>query len=48
MIHTKSIETFDLLYNKVKESYKSYFELLGEDFPSYSNLREKIKTVSES
>lgn len=43
MIRAESLEKFNEDYARLKNEYGKYFELLGEEFPTYDNIRSRIK-----
>lgn len=43
MVRANTTEIFDENYSRLKNKYGKYFDMLGEEFPSYDNIRSKIK-----
>ena len=43
MIRAENKDKFDENYSRLKNEYGKYFDMLGEEFPSYDNIRNNIK-----
>lgn len=41
MIRCKSVESFEENYTSLKKEYNSWFEKLGEEFPSFENIKQE-------
>lgn len=43
MINAYNTQIFDENHEELKKEYKEWYELLGEEFPTYSHMRERLK-----